>query len=203
MKKRDTKSKYDKKKRKSQIINLGEAIILDFYPQGRSFSRKRSEDFNPLAVAITSSWFQLFNVILAPGTIFAVNDHFMLSTKNRRIIRFKKIRFNELSSSTLETLPEIIDKMVKNHESRYISFLNQAHPLTTQMHQLQLLYGIGNKRMWTILEARRNSHFSSFKDFSEKTGISDPISLFSNRILLELEESQKYHLFTKKLNDQG
>jgi putative nucleotide binding protein len=203
MKKRGIRSKPDIKRRKPQTINLGEAIVLDFYPHGRSLSHKRSEDFNPVAITITTTWFQLFEVIFAPGAIFAVNDHFLLSTKNRRVIRFKKIRFSDLSSTILEILPEVIVEIVKNHESRYISFLNQAHPLTTQMHQLQLLHGIGNKRMWTILEARRKSHFSSFKDFSEKTGISDPISLFSNRILLELEESQKYHLFTKKLNEQG
>jgi len=84
------------------------------------------------------------------------------------------------------------------NEKRFVNFLNTAQPLTTQMHQLRLLPGIGNKRMWAIIEARKKSPFSSYIDFSNRTGISDPISLISNRILQEIRETPKYHLFTKK-----
>jgi len=66
------------------------------------------------------------------------------------------------------------------------------------MHQLQLLPGIGQKRMWAILEKRKKEPFTSFADFSTKTGISDPSTIISSRILTELEGSPKYRLFTKK-----
>ena len=122
----------------------------------------------------------------------------MLTSANKMILRLKQLHYHQLSSSSLEILPNIIRDNVSNFESKYLTFLDQAHPLTTQMHQLQLLPGIGQKRMWAILEGRKNGSFRSFADFIKKTGISDPISLFSNRILMELEGASKYFLFTKK-----
>jgi putative nucleotide binding protein len=203
MKNRDYKSRRNKRRKKTPYFDLKDAIILDFYPQGKSFSRRSSEDYNPLAITVTTEWFRFFDVILVPGTIFSVNDHIKLTNKNKRILKLKELQFNQLSSSALENLPHTIKEIVRTNESRFISFLNQAHPLTTQMHQLQLLPGIGHKRMWKVLETRKSRPFTSFSDFTERTGISDPGTMFHNRILIELEESPKYRLFTKKMNDQG
>jgi putative nucleotide binding protein len=66
------------------------------------------------------------------------------------------------------------------------------------MHQLQLLPGVGNKRLWQILEARKKRDFKNFNDFTERTGISDPTVLFVNRILNEIQGSEKYNLFIQK-----
>ena len=175
-------------------------MVLDFYPQGKALSQNRAEDYNPLAVVITSQSFQFFDVIVSPGMKFAVSERLMLTTKNKKILRFERIQFNQLSESALDILPEIILGVVFRSEPRFMSFLNKAHPLTTQMHQLQLLPGIGQKRMWTILEARKNAHFSSFTDFIQRTGISDPASILFERIFSELEGTPKYRLFTKNLN---
>jgi putative nucleotide binding protein len=197
MKKRDQYSRHEKKKPRPRFTDIGEGIVLDFYPQGKSFSRKRSEDYNPLAVIVTTKFFQFFDVIFSRGVICAVKERLMISPRNKRILRVQQIQYNQLSSSALNILPNILNEAISTFESRYISFLNQAHPLTTQMHQLQLLPGIGHKRLWVILEERKKAPFKSFKDFTEKTGISDPLSMFTNRILTELENSPKYRLFTK------
>ena len=76
--------------------------------------------------------------------------------------------------------------------------MNHARPLTSQMHQLQLIPGIGNKRLWQILEARKKNLFQTFEDFKDRTGISDPILVFTNRIINEIKEEEKYLLFTEK-----
>ena len=143
-------------------------------------------------------WHTFFDVILIVGLKLSTKDILLLNTKNKNILRLNQIRHSQLSFSALEVLPNIINRIIVTFESRFVSFLNQAHPLTTQMHQLQLLPGIGQKRMWSIIEARKKAPFTSFTDFTKRTAISDPISLFSSRILLELESSPKYSLFTKK-----
>lgn len=201
MKQKDFKSKKENRDLNPRFEDLGDAIVIDFYPQGKSLSRKRSEDFNPLAVVITSQWFEFFDLILNIGIRLKVNDKIVISPKNHRIFKLSPISFTQISNSANAILPHVITEIVKNSEKRFIQFLNQAHPLTTQMHQLQLLPGIGNKRLWTILDSRKKAPFESFEDFSTRTGISDPISLFSNRILSELNGSPKYLLFTKKKNN--
>ncbi|MFX0185143.1 MAG: DUF655 domain-containing protein [Candidatus Hodarchaeota archaeon] len=203
MKNHEYKSRREKKRKKLQYVDMKDAVVIDFYPHGKSFSQRRSEDYNPLATVVTTDRFQFFDVILIPGSNFLINDRIKLTTRNKRILKLKVLQFNQLTSSALEILPKTIKNIVKTTEPRFVSFLNQAHPLTTQMHQLQLLPGIGHKRMWNILEERKNTPFTSFSDFTERTGISDPVTIFFNRIIIELEESPKYRLFTKKLNDQG
>ncbi|MFX1285446.1 MAG: DUF655 domain-containing protein [Promethearchaeota archaeon] len=198
MKRRDQQRKREKKKLKPQFVYRGESVVLDFYPQGKSLSHRRSEDYNPLAVVVTVEGFQFFDVILTSRSEISVGDRLLLSSTNKKILRLNKLSYNQLSSSALEILPVVIKDIVASFESRFVAFFNQAQPLTTQMHQIQLLPGIGQKRLWSILEARKHNLFSSFSDFTKRTGISDPALIFTNRILLELEGEPKYYLFTKK-----
>ena len=198
MRSRDQRNKGKKRKQKPRFEDLGKSYVIDYYPQGKSLSHKRFEDYNPLVVVVTVEKFQFYDVILTMGSNYSVGEDLVLSPRNKNIFRLSPIRYNQLSSSALSNLPTIIKKIVEISESRYINFLNKAHPLTSQMHQLQLLPGIGQKRLWMILEARKSNPFSSFTDFSARTNISDPMSIFTNRILLELENSPKYHLFTNK-----
>lgn len=198
MRSRDQRKKGKKRKPKTQHEDLGRGFVIDFYPQGKSLSHRRFEDYNPLIVVVTAEKFQFYDVVLTVGSNYSVGEDLLLSPRNRNILRINQIRYNQLSSSALSNLPTTIKKIVITYESLYINFLNQAHPLTSQMHQLQLLPGIGQKRLWAILKARKMKPFSSFNDFSTRTNISDPMSIFTNRILLELENSPKYYLFIEK-----
>ena len=121
-----------------------------------------------------------------------------ISSSNPTVFKIKKTTYNQLSDSAVDSLPEIVREIVKTSETRFIRFLNGARPLTSQMHQLQLIPGIGNKRLWQILEARKKTLFETFEDFKERTGISDPILAFTNRIINEINEEEKYFLFTEK-----
>ncbi len=197
MRRRDYKGRKDNKKQRTRFDDEGEGIIIDFFPQGKSLSRKREEDYNPLAVVVTTNGFRFFDVILVKNTKCSLRDTLEITFSNRKILQLNQIQYDQLSSSSLKIIPEIIKQVVVKTESHYVAFLNQAHPLTTRMHQLQLLPGVGQKRMWTILEARKKALFGNFEDFTKRTGISDPSSLFSNRIIAELEEPPKYRIFTK------
>lgn len=198
MKKRDSRIKHERKKPHAKRRVLGNVFVLDFYPQGKSLSRKYAEDFNPLAVVITADHFQFFDVILRSGENVPIGDSMTISSSRTNELKIKQIGYNQLSDSAVSSLPEIVQEIVKISEARFIRFLNHARPLTSQMHQLQLIPGIGNKRLWQILEARKKSLFQTFEDFKDRTGISDPILAFTNRIINEIKEEEKYFLFTEK-----
>ena len=198
MNKRDSRIKNVGKKPHARKRPLGKVFILDFYPQGKSLSRKYADDFNPLAVVISADRFQFFDIILKRGTNVSVGELMNISSSSKNVFKIKKISFNQLSDSAVDSLPEIVREIVKTSEKRFIRFLNHARPLTSQMHQLQLIPGIGNKRLWQILEARKKTLFESFKDVKERTGISDPILAFTNRIINEIQNEEKYFLFTEK-----
>ena len=198
MKKQDSKIKQARKKPPTKKKPLGKVIILDFYPQGKSLSSKYSEDLNPLAVVMTADRFQFFDVIFKRGVNVSVGDSMTIPSASLKVFKIKRISYNQLSDSAVASLPEIVQEIVKSSEARFIRFLNHARPLTSQMHQLQLIPGIGNKRLWQILEARKKNLFQTFEDFKDRTGISDPILVFTNRIINEIKEEEKYLLFTEK-----
>ena len=198
MKKQESKDKQGRRRTHGKTRDLGKVYVLDFYPQGKSLSRRYAEDFNPLAVVISENHFQFFDVILRRGKNLVVGDSLSITSKNPSIIKVTSISYTQLSDSAVEETREIVKNIVKNSESRFIRFLNYARPLTTQMHQLQLIPGIGNKRLWQILEARKKSLFESYEDFRNRTGFSDPILAFTNRIMNEIKEEEKYLLFTEK-----
>ena len=198
MNKRDSRTKNVGKKPHVRKRPLGKVFILDFYPQGKSLSRKYADDFNPLAVVISADRFQFFDIILKRGTNVSVGELMNISSSSKNVFKIKKTSFNQLSDSAVDSLPEIVREIIKTSEQRFIRFLNYARPLTSQMHQLQLIPGIGNKRLWQILEARKKTLFESFEDVKERTGISDPILAFTNRIINEIKNEEKYFLFTEK-----
>jgi putative nucleotide binding protein len=200
LKRREQKPNFRKKTSSVKKRGLGEAFVLDYYPQGKSLSQKNSQSFNPLIVVITSNKFQFFDVILNKGRKIEVGELIDVSQKGLERSVMKEIGYNELSDSAVDFLPEAIKKIVKKSESRFVNFLNSAQPVTTQMHRLQLLPGIGNKRLWQILEARKKTKFLDFNDFTVRTGISDPLGLFVNRILQEIKGTERYHIFTQKRN---
>ena len=104
-----------------------------------------------------------------------------------------------LSASTATGKAElsfIIEEMVKKNEERFVAFFNNAQPLTTRMHQIQLLPGLGKKHMWEILEERKDKPFENFADIKGRVKLMpDPEKIIVKRILQEIEGSEKHRLF--------
>jgi putative nucleotide binding protein len=91
----------------------------------------------------------------------------------------------------------VIQGIIQKNPKRFLRFFNLARPLTTRMHQLELLPGIGKKLMWDILEERKKRPFSDFEDISNRVKLGQPIAALEKRILMELEGSDKYRIFTR------
>nr|MCG2895185.1 DUF655 domain-containing protein [Vulcanisaeta sp.] len=106
----------------------------------------------------------------------------------------RRIGYDELTSEAKNVLPEIVAKIVKSQESRFVDFFNKAGPITLKMHTLELLRGIGKKTLWQILEERKKKPFQSFEDIRSRVGI-DPEKLIVDRILRELQGADQYRIF--------
>ncbi|MGE9809872.1 DUF655 domain-containing protein, partial [Ferroplasma acidiphilum] len=77
---------------------------------------------------------------------------------------------------------------------------NNAEAINTRMHTLELLPGLGNKSMWSVLDERKKGPFKSFEDISERVkSVHNPKKMVVNRIMDELQNRyEKYKLFVAK-----
>ena len=72
--------------------------------------------------------------------------------KRKKIDHVKRrILYDALTASAKFELPLIIEQIIKKNEKRFLNFYNKAKPITTRMHQLELLPGVGKKLMWDII----------------------------------------------------
>jgi len=85
---------------------------------------------------------------------------------------------------------------VNKDEKRFINFFNKAGPVTTRLHSLELLPGIGKKHMWDIVGERRKKPFDDFKDLQTRIPmLADPKKMVIKRIIEDLEGKDRYRLF--------
>jgi putative nucleotide binding protein len=109
----------------------------------------------------------------------------------------RRIFYEDLVPESVTELPLVIEMLVTKHEHRYVQFFNEAAPITTRMHSLQLLPGIGQTLMWAILEERKREPFKSFEDIAARTKLQNPKKVMTARIIDELREDVKRWLFVR------
>ncbi|MEM2141742.1 MAG: DUF655 domain-containing protein [Candidatus Thorarchaeota archaeon] len=109
----------------------------------------------------------------------------------------RRIAYKDLSPEAAAELPFVVEMIVTKHEQRYVQFFNESQPITTRLHSLQLLPGIGPTLMWSILEERKKEPFKSFDDIAARTKLQNPKKTVTARILEELQDDVKRWLFTR------
>ena len=83
-----------------------------------------------------------------------------------------------------------------NVRTKSIEFFNKAQPLTTRMHQLELIPGLGKKHMWEIIEKRQEKPFESFADIKNRVKLMpDPEKAIVKRIIEEILGNEKHKFF--------
>ena len=110
---------------------------------------------------------------------------------------FDRLLYEDLTTIAKENLPKTIKKIVEEKERVFVEFFNVAEAINIRLHSLELLPGIGKKTLALILEERRKSPFTSFEDIRKRVKISDPVKLFVDRIIAELQRAEKYYLFVE------
>ncbi|MGC8544261.1 MAG: DUF655 domain-containing protein [Vulcanisaeta sp.] len=178
------------------------AYILDIIPPEQmlvkdpSLIKKGFPRNEAYVQAIGEQFFALLELTLKPNATAEVGERVYIGSgprdKVNKIVR--RINYDELTSEAKNALPEVVTKIVKAQESRFVDFFNKAGPITLKMHSLELLKGIGKKTLWQILEERRKKPFQSFEDIKNRVGI-DPEKLIVDRILREIQGADQYRLF--------
>lgn len=159
-------------------------------------SRTRGET---VIQAVGESHFTLLELVPAAGTRTHSQERVAIQKTNTGKIEYVKRRlvYEDLTPESLAELPLVVEIIVTKHESRFVQFFNEAQPLTTRMHSLQLLPGVGQTLMWAILEERKKEPFKSFDDISARTKLQNPKKAVTARIITELGEETRRWLFIR------
>ncbi|HLE07781.1 MAG TPA: DUF655 domain-containing protein [archaeon] len=170
-------------------------VVLDFLPKGHA-AWKRPE---PIAQCIGEKYFALLEIVPREGIVLKNGDKVYIGDAERKEVERIKRRISEKELTTFarNELPFIVEKIVKENEARFVGFVNTAQPVSTRVHQLELLPGIGKKHMWDIIGERKKGPFKNFEDLKARVKLlPEPVGMFQKRILQEIEnENERFRLF--------
>ncbi len=173
-----------------------QAIVLDFLPNG--YSDDSSPLKTPIAQALGTTNFTILELVPKRGIFLQpYQEVYIGEGKREEVHHIKgKILYERLTATAKAELKAVVESLVEKSSEQFIRFFNQAQPLSTRMHQLELLPGLGKKHMWEILEARKEKVFESFEDLRQRIKLMpDPKGMIVKRIMAELEGEEKHHLF--------
>ena len=182
------------------------AIILDYLPLGYVKEGIPTYKRKPVAQAIGKEEFTLLELIPKENVNLDIHQNVYIgSGKREEIARVnRRLKYDDLTATAKVELDYVVEEIIKSKEDKFVEFFNTAGPISTRLHQLELLPGIGKKHMWDIINARKEKPFQNFDDIKKRVPmLSDPVKIISKRILLELNATgdkkgkKKYVLFTR------
>jgi putative nucleotide binding protein len=109
-----------------------------------------------------------------------------------------RIEYNHLTPTAKNELQTVVEKIVSEHESRFIDYFNSAQPMTPRVHSLELIPGIGKTYMKSILLERDKAKFTSFVDLQNRTGLRDASKHLAKRICDEIAGETRMNIFVRK-----
>lgn len=183
----------EKKKTKEE-----NAVVLDFLPNGYSFDTTPLHKKTSIVQAVGKEHFVLLELVPKKGEFLRPYEEVYIGEGKRDKIHYiiGKLPVERLTSTARSELDYIVKELVEKNKQRFIDFFNTAHPLTTRMHQIELLPGVGKKHMWQILEEREKAPFKDFEDIKKRVNLMpDPQKTIIKRIMLELLGKEKHRLF--------
>ncbi len=176
------------------------AYILDYLPYGHPDDKRPMYQKKPLVQGVGEKHFVLMELIPKEKVVPTAEDKVYIGEGERPVIDHvkRRISFDELTHGAQVELPSVIEKIILENETRFVAFFSDAYPITTRMHMLELLPGVGKKLMWGIIGEQKKGKFESFKNLvSRVKGIHAPEKLIAHRVIDELKDDNiKYRLFT-------
>jgi len=169
-------------------------IVLDFLSTGHADSRRAE----PVVQGIGKNFLNLLEVVLKPEVVVKPEDAVYIGEMKRDQVKYIKgrIRYDELTSFAKSELEYVVDKIINENEQKFVNFFNITGPVSTRLHTLELLPGIGKKHMWSIIEQRRKKKFETFEDLKARVDmLPDPKRMIKKRIIDELQEKDRHRLF--------
>ncbi len=174
------------------------AVVLDFLPNGYPNDPRPLHMKPSIAQAIGKTTFILLELVAKKGVFLQPHETVYIGSGKREKIHHinSRISMDKLTSTAKTELEPVIVELVKEQEERFVDFFNKAGPITTRMHSLELIPGIGKKHMWDILEERKVEKFKSFEDIEKRIkGLQGIERMIAKRIIQELEGNEKHYLF--------
>ncbi|HLC95771.1 MAG TPA: DUF655 domain-containing protein [Candidatus Nanoarchaeia archaeon] len=173
-------------------------IVLDFLQHGYAFDTRPSHLKTAIAQAVGKEHFVLLELVPKKGIHLQPYEEVYIGEGKRDKIHhiMGKLEYEKLSETGKKELEYVVKDLVEKNEPRFVSFFNKAQPLSTRMHQLELLPGLGKKHMWELLEVRKEKDFENFADIKKRVKLMpDPEKAIIKRILLELQGKEKHRVF--------
>ena len=176
------------------------AVVLDFLPRGRTNDDRPQYERSPVALAVGETDFRLVEAALTDDAGINIGDRIEIEPPGGNVKQLREIVYDDLSSTAESELEYAIDGILEADEERFVDFYNDAQPITTRLHVLNLLPGIGKKLRNNVLDARKRNPFESYDDIEDRvSGLYDPKDVLAERILEELrEEDLKYRIFARR-----
>ena len=175
-------------------------IVLDFLPNGYSFDNRPMHRKTPIAQGIGKENFTLLELVPKKGIFLQPYEEVYIGEGKREKIHHivGKLPADRLTPTAKSELDFVVKSLVEKSKKKYIDFFNNAQPLTTRMHQLELLPGLGKKHMWEIIEERKDKPFASFEDLKKRVKLMpDPEKAIIKRIIAEITGMEKHLIFIK------
>jgi putative nucleotide binding protein len=169
-------------------------IVLDFLPNGKPTDRKAE----PVAQGIGEKFLNLLEIAVKDGVVLKANDRVYVGDDKRDQVKYirGRIGYQDLTNYAKNMVVETVTVLVDKDEKRFVNFFNKAGPVTTRLHSLELLPGIGKKHMWDIIGERRRKPFEDFKELQNRVPmLPDPKKMVIKRVIEDLEGKDRYCLF--------
>lgn len=177
------------------------AIILDFLPYGDPFDRRPMHQKSAIAQALGKTHFTLLELVPKKEKVLELHEEVYIGSEEREKIHhiISKIPLSKLTQTARTEVEFVIDELIVDNESRFVKFFNEAQPINTRIHQLELLPGIGKNHTKEIIEKREEKPFESFRDIKERVNLMpDPKKVIIKRIFIELNNGDKHKLFVQR-----
>ncbi|MBO4246484.1 DUF655 domain-containing protein [Halomicrobium sp. IBSBa] len=174
------------------------AVVLDFLPHGKSDDDRPQYQKQPLAYAMGTEDFRLYEIVVGAETDVTFGDR--IDVHSTDFDRVSVVEYDDLPSGAQSELDYAVEDLVEAEADRFVDFYNEAQPITLRLHQLNLLPGIGKKLRNSILDERKRKPFESFEELEERvSGLHNPKEVLVERILEELSEDDlKYSRFVRR-----
>jgi putative nucleotide binding protein len=187
------------KARRFQVVPDEFALVLDYNPMGNPYDKHSFHRTSPIAQGIGTKYFSLVEIVPVRGQTLMIGERVAIASAPDRpgLKVFDRLLFEDLTTIAKENLVKFLPKIVEEKEKVFVEFFNLAEAINIRLHSLELLPGIGKKTLTLILEERKKSPFTSFEDIRRRVKISDPVKLFVDRILIELQRTEKYYIFVE------
>ena len=177
------------------------AVVLDFLPNGYPFENRPGQISTPIVQALGKNHMILLELVPKKEIRLQPNEEVYIGEGKRDKIHHinGKLSPSRLTSTAKAELEFVVKDIVTKDEKRFIEFFNNAKPLSTRMHSIELIPGMGKKRMWEILDERRDKPFDNFAEFKKRVKLlPDPKSAIVKRIIDEITTEQKHYLFVDR-----